>query len=64
MKGHMGFFVYLRGGGEVRLEGDYVTYWAGEGLPTYEGPIDGLEQAHHEVLAELVERKAVKVTGE
>lgn len=64
MKGHMGFFVYLRGGGEVRLEGNQVTYWAGYGLPTYEGPIDGLEQAHPEVLSELIARNAVRVTGE
>ena len=49
--------VELPGNRAVALEGDRVTFWIGEGLPTYKGPIDGLPK---EVIRELLELKVIR----
>jgi hypothetical protein len=43
----------LKDGGHVRLIGGDATYWRGLGLPDYKGPVDGLAEAHPDVVAEL-----------
>lgn len=48
---------------QVELTGDNCKLWLGYGLPDYEGPIDGLEQAHPEIFKEMLERKLIKTKG-
>ncbi len=55
--GYMTMEVELPDGGLVRLTGSMAVYWKGEGLPTYEGPIDGLPER---VLRVLVEQELVR----
>jgi hypothetical protein len=43
-------------------ESDTVKYWVGEGLPNYEGGMEGFAATYPEVVAELVSRKALKKT--
>ena len=50
--------VELSGGGAVELCGARAKYWAGCGLPDYEGDIEGLPAT---VLSELLERGMVSV---
>jgi hypothetical protein len=49
--------VELEGNRAVSLEGEWVTYWIGEGLPHYKGPIVGLPK---EVIRELLELKIIR----
>lgn len=49
--------VSLKNGGLVELTGSTAKYWEGEGLPTYEGAIEGLPEC---VIAELLTLKAIK----
>ena len=49
--------IELPGNRAVSLEGDWVTYWIGEGLPNYKGHIDGLPKA---VIRELLELKVIR----
>jgi hypothetical protein len=49
--------VELPGNRAVSLEGGWVTYWIGEGLPTYKGPIDELPK---EVIRELLDLKVIR----
>lgn len=44
---------------QIDLTGDNCKLWLGYGLPDYEGSIDGLEQAHPEIFAELIERNLI-----
>ena len=53
----------LRANSYIELTGQDVKLWVGEGLPTYEGPIDGLEEYYPAVFAELIERKLIKPTN-
>jgi hypothetical protein len=39
---------------------DVVKYWEGEGLPNYEGWMEGFALAYPSVIAELVHRKVLK----
>jgi len=39
---------------------DVVKYWKGEGLPDYEGWMEGFALAYPAVVAELVRRKVLK----
>ena len=55
--GYMLLDVELSGGGVVELCGTRVKYWAGCGLPDYEGEIEGLPDM---VLSELLERGVVR----
>ena len=45
-----------RDGWLVELTGKNAKYWKGEGLPDYEGSIEGLPK---EVIDELLERKMI-----
>lgn len=51
-------------GGHVSadLDIDVVKYWAGEGLPTFEGPLDGFAVMYPAVVAEMVRNSALRVT--
>lgn len=62
MRGLMTLEVSLANNGFAELTGSNIKYWAGEGLPTFEGPLDGFEVAFPDVMVELIERKAVKVS--
>jgi hypothetical protein len=39
---------------------DVVKYWVGEGLPNYEGGVEGFVALYPGVVAELVQRKVLK----
>jgi hypothetical protein len=60
MAGYMVLQSVLSNGGEVELIGPNVKYWAGTGLPDYEGGIDGLREAFPAVFAELLQRKLIR----
>lgn len=49
-----------KAGGLVVMEGDSMKYWAGTGLPTYEGGSEGFEELYPEVVEEMVARKIIK----
>lgn len=55
--GFMVLDVELPGNRAVALEGSCATYWVGEGLPVYKGPIAGLPES---VLSELSALGAIK----
>lgn len=57
--GYMILEVELKNGGLVELTGPNAKYWAGCGLPDYEGDIAGLPEP---VLNELIARNAVRTT--
>ena len=40
----------------VVIEGAVVKYWAAEGLPTFEGDLEGLEKFAPSVIAEMLKR--------
>ena len=54
--------VETRAGGLVVYdpEIDVVKYWVGEGLPNYEGGVEGFVALYPGVVAELVQRKVLK----
>lgn len=52
--------IELRDGGCVQLEGDTLKYWAGEGLPNYEGSIAGFAFAYPEVFSRLLAMGAIR----
>ena len=39
---------------------DTVKYWVGEGLPDYEGGMEGFAATYPGVVAELVQRRVLK----
>ena len=55
--GYMQMEVELSGNRAVLLYGSNAKLWVGEGLPTYEGPIEGLPA---DIIAELLKLKAIK----
>lgn len=59
----MGFMILeanVKPHGFVELCGSTIKYWENEGLPTYEGSIEGFKEAHPEQFNELLERKLIK----
>lgn len=46
----------------AELCGDWCKVWKGEGLPVYEGTIEGLAVDHPEFLGELIARRIVRPT--
>lgn len=59
--GQMSATVNLSGNTQVELVGDYCTVWVGYGLPSYEGTIDGLQNAMPEKFKELVKTNSIKL---
>ena len=47
----------------AELTGPDIKFWAGQGLPTYEGGLDGFEECHPDYFAMLIERNLVKPTN-
>ena len=54
--------IELDNNGLAELCGPDIKYWAGEGLPTYEGSLDGFAKEHPAVMQELLDMNAVKQT--
>lgn len=48
-----------KAGWMVDLYGGTAKFWRGEGLPDYEGPIEGLPE---DVLKELLDKQLIKAT--
>ena len=44
----------------AELTGPDIKFWAAQGLPTYEGGLDGFEECHPDYFAVLLKRKLVK----
>jgi len=42
------------------LAGQDIKFWAGEGLPTYEGGLDGFAECYPDHFAELLRKGIVK----
>jgi hypothetical protein len=57
--GYMILNVELSDNRAVQLIDDRAKYWVGEGLPVYEGYIEGLPKS---VLVELIELNAIRAT--
>lgn len=55
--GYMVMQVSLANNGYIELEGPDCKYWAGEGLPTYIGPIEGLPD---NIIGELLDMNLIK----
>lgn len=49
-----------KAGGLVVIEGSAVKYWEGEGLPTFEGDLEGLAEMFPTVMKELLAKGIVK----
>ena len=49
-----------KAGGLVVIEAASVKYWAGTGLPTYEGDSEGFEKLYPEVVEEMLARKIIR----
>lgn len=58
--GYLSMQVELARGGLAELCGADVKYWAGEGLPTFEGGLEGFAEAYPEVMEELLACGAVR----
>ena len=58
--GYMVLNVELPANRFVELTNDRAKYWVGEGLPVYEGFIEGLPES---VLVELTELNAIRAVG-
>jgi hypothetical protein len=58
--GYMTLAVELENGGLVELTGSTAKYWKAQGLPDYEGAIEGLPQG---IIDELVALGALRVTA-
>lgn len=43
-------------GAAAQLEGPNIKYWAGEGLPVYEGSLEGFAEAYPAQFAELLRK--------
>jgi len=52
--------VELAKNGFAELEGRNIKYWAGEGLPVFEGGLEGFATAYPQVMQELVDCNAVR----
>ena len=60
--GYLSMQIELDNNGLAELCGPDIKYWAGEGLPTYEGSLDGFAKEHPAVMQELLDMNAVKQT--
>ena len=58
--GYLSMQIELARGGLAELCGADIKYWAGEGLPTFEGPLNGFAEAYPAVMEELLDRGAVR----
>lgn len=58
--GYLLMRIELTQNGLAELCGANIKYWAGEGLPTFEGPLDGFAIAYPRVMEELLDMGAVK----
>jgi len=47
----------FKDGGYAELDGQDVKYWAGEGLVTYEGGLDGFAELYPRCIDELITKK-------
>jgi hypothetical protein len=54
------FEIKLEDNGLAILEGSSVKYWAGQGLPTYEGGLDGLAILFPKVIKQLLATGLIK----
>lgn len=52
--------VNLTRNGYAELEGRKIKYWAGEGLPTFEGELNEFASAYPAVMEELLDCGAVR----
>ena len=44
----------------AEIQGNNIKFWASEGLPSYEGSLDGFAEPFPLHMAELITNKAVK----
>lgn len=44
----------------VELTGSNAKFWEGEGLPAYEGGLDGFSECYPDRMEELINKKLVK----
>ena len=56
--------VEFKGGGFAELCGPDIKYWSGQGLPDYEGGLDGFAECYPMEWAELLRRRLVKRIAE
>lgn len=52
--------VDLPDGDAVCIDGDNVKYWAGFGLPTYEGGMEGFATLYPQVIEYLLKRRLIR----
>lgn len=50
----------FKDGALVALEGDDAKFWAGSGLPDYDGGLDGFAVLYPDRMAELIARKIIR----
>ncbi len=62
--GEMILNVDLPDNGFCEIIGTQVKYWAGEGLPTFEGSLDAMKEVHPVEFSYLIKRKAVRAGKE
>lgn len=60
MRGYMTICHTFTDNAYAELTGPDVKFWEGQGLPTYEGGLDGFEVCYPARMAELIRRKLVK----
>jgi len=58
--GYMTLQINLPDNAYAELTGPDIKYWPGEGLPEYEGGIDGFAECYPEMFALMVRCKYVK----
>lgn len=58
--GYMLLKVELENQAYIEMEGPAVKYWAGLGLPTFEGDMDTFAESHPHVIQELLKLGAIK----
>lgn len=54
------FNLELKNNGYIELSGQRVKYWSGEGLPVFEGNLDGLNEAYPGVIQELIDQGVIQ----
>ena len=47
----------------AELSGPNIKFWSGEGLPVYEGGLEGFELVYPIYFAELLNKKVVRLRG-
>ena len=45
----------------AELSGPNIKFWSGEGLPVYEGGLEGFEVEYPKYFSELIKRKIIKL---